>query len=123
MQYYLSFLGAALVALVSSIVITSYLIKRMKNTHMMGRDMNKPDKRMLPEMGGLAVILAFAIGVNVVLITLDNHNALVYAAIFSCLGAALVGMIDDVITVRQRTKAMIPFLLAIPLGLSVTDTV
>ncbi|HEQ78751.1 MAG TPA: hypothetical protein ENN76_00630 [Euryarchaeota archaeon] len=122
MKYLAIFLASTVVAMVSSVIITYYLIDRLKDTHMMGRDMNKVDKPLLPEMGGLAVVLSFAIAVNVMLILVDNHNALIYASIFACLGAALVGIIDDIISIRQRTKALIPFILAIPLGIVINDS-
>ncbi len=122
MEHFLIFGLAGLTAMASSIIMTLYLIKRLQNTHMMGRDMNKVGKPMLPEMGGLAVVLSFTVSINILLFLLGNSSPLIYASLFAVLGAAFVGIIDDIITVRQRTKALIPFLIAVPLGLVVENT-
>src|SRR5207244_3108 len=38
------------------------------------------------------------------------------AALSACLGAGVVGLMDDMFRLRKRSKAILPFILALPLG-------
>lgn len=72
----------------------------------------------MPEMGGLAVMLGFYVGVAVLTTVATTQLAapLYYAALASSLGAGVVGLMDDIFGLRQRVKAFLPLLLAVPLG-------
>jgi len=87
----------------------------------MGKDLNKPDRRLVPEMGGLAVILGFYVGIAVIttVAPLGVPGGILYASLSACLGAGVVGLLDDMFGLRKRTKALVPFLLALPLGAAV----
>jgi len=87
----------------------------------MGKDLNKPDRRLVPEMGGLAVILGFYVGIAVIttVAPFDVPGEILYASLSACLGAGVVGLLDDMFGLRKRTKALVPFLLALPLGAAV----
>lgn len=102
-------------ALAMTFVITPWLIPRLKKIGMVGRDLNKPGKPEIAEMGGIAVVVGFFAGVSV-LITLDGitNIELLYVSLSAALGAAFVGMMDDLFDLRQREKAFLPFVLALP---------
>jgi UDP-N-acetylglucosamine--dolichyl-phosphate N-acetylglucosaminephosphotransferase len=44
------------------------------------------------------------------------------AALLAIIGSAFVGILDDIIDIRQRAKAILPFLFSIPLGTVIRDT-
>ncbi|HYM39085.1 MAG TPA: UDP-N-acetylglucosamine--dolichyl-phosphate N-acetylglucosaminephosphotransferase [Thermoplasmata archaeon] len=92
----------------------------------MGKDLNKPDKPLVPEMGGLGVMLGFYIGVTILVVFSDPADAparpYFYAALLASLGAGVVGLLDDMFGLRKRTKALLPFILALPLGAAVYQT-
>jgi UDP-N-acetylglucosamine--dolichyl-phosphate N-acetylglucosaminephosphotransferase len=68
-------------------------------------------------MGGLAVILGSCVGVTLLVVfSPDETSRVYYAAIVASLGAGVVGVMDDAFDLRKRTKAIAPFLLALPLG-------
>ncbi len=89
----------------------------------MGKDLNKPGKPLVPEMGGLGVMLGFYVGVTLLVVFSTPQDAparpYFYAALLASLGAGIVGLIDDMFSIRKRTKAVLPFILALPLGAAV----
>ncbi len=101
-----------------------WLIRSLKGTRAVGKDLNKPGAPLVPEMGGLAVMLGFYLGVGVVttLATSELPTAYYYASLASALGAGVVGLMDDMFGLRRRVKAILPFLLALPLGAVTFDS-
>lgn len=91
-----------------------------------GRDVHKPGRPKVPELGGLAiaagiiVALLFTIASNS-FATLEkifggNLNVIyLLAALSVILMVELVGFVDDVLGMRQRYKFLLPFLIALPL--------
>jgi UDP-N-acetylglucosamine--dolichyl-phosphate N-acetylglucosaminephosphotransferase len=72
-------------------------------------------------MGGAAVLVGFYIGVSFLAIfgSEDILAPLYNAALLAVLGAGFVGILDDLFAIRRRYKALIPFLLSLPLGIVV----
>ncbi|TET91171.1 MAG: hypothetical protein E3J35_04145 [Methanomassiliicoccales archaeon] len=127
------FVIAALASSVTTFLTVPWLIRNLKNTSAVGRDLNKKDRPLIPEMGGLAVVIGFYVGVNVltivvyVLVNGGNGNffsswqrvissPIFVLSLLAVLGAAVTGIMDDLFNLRQRVKAVLPFLFALPLG-------
>ncbi len=125
----LDFVGAFLVSLVTTYVIVPWLIPRLKSKGIVGRDINKPGKPEVAEMGGIAVVIGFFAGVGALLAIngIQENNLLdiklLYASLSAVLGAAFIGVMDDLFDLRQRQKAFLPFILALPLGATVSQSV
>ncbi len=98
-------------------VVIPWLIPRLKARNIVGTDLNKPGKPEIAEMGGIAVVVGFFAGVSV-LVTLNGitNTDLLNVSLSAALGAAFVGMMDDLFDLRQRHKAFLPFVLALPFG-------
>jgi UDP-N-acetylglucosamine--dolichyl-phosphate N-acetylglucosaminephosphotransferase len=71
-------------------------------------------------MGGLAVIVGSCVGITLLVVFSPSETSRVYyyAALTASLGAGVVGAMDDAFNLRKRTKAIGPFLLALPLGVA-----
>lgn len=115
---------AFLVSGTSTFVLLRLLIPRLVRAGIVGKDMNKPEQPAVAEMGGLGIIGGFGMGVLVLIAlrTFFTIEALasvniveVFAVLATVLLIALIGMVDDLIGVHQRWKAVIPVLAAIPL--------
>jgi UDP-N-acetylglucosamine--dolichyl-phosphate N-acetylglucosaminephosphotransferase len=115
---------AALASFVTTFLVVPWLIKNLKGTSAVGKDLNKPGHPLIPEMGGLAVVIGFYVGVNVLTIWGENDlpSAIFYLSLLAVLGAAVTGIMDDLFRMRQRVKAFLPFIFAIPLGSAMVDT-
>jgi len=101
-------------------IIVPWLIPRLEARGIVGRDLNKPGQPETAEMGGIAVVVGFFAGVSV-LLTFNHitNKDLLNASLSAIIGAAFVGMMDDMFDMRQRHKALLPFILALPLGVAV----
>ncbi len=123
-----AYFAAGAVALVVTFAIMPRLIRQFRAYGMVGKDMNKADQREVAEMGGVAVVAGFFAGI-VVLMAFNSFAApglipampLFLAALIAALGAAFVGAIDDVFELRQRVKALLPILFALPLGFVIVN--
>lgn len=120
----LAFVGAFAASFLMTFLIIPWLIPKLKARGIIGRDLNKPDRPEIAEMGGISVVIGFFAGVSV-LLTLDGitDRELLNVSLAVVLGAAFIGMIDDLFELRQRQKAFFPFLLALPLGAALDPVV
>lgn len=103
-------------------VTTKLLKPRLHASEILGVDIHKEEEPHLPEMGGLAAIAGFvfalliAIGLGTFTALLPGLELMPMLAIgFTLLLIALVGIIDDLMGVRQLLKALIPLFAALPL--------
>jgi len=105
-------------------VIIPWLIPKLKAKGIVGRDLNKPDQPNVAEMGGIAVTVGFFAGLSVLLMvdSVVDLN-LLNVSLSAILGAAFVGMMDDLFDLRQRYKALLPFLIALPFSVAVDPKV
>jgi len=104
-----------------------FFIKKLNQAKIVGLDVNKKDRPAVAEMGGLAIISSFlgSIFLLIVLVLFFNYKFNLWhiiAASLSALAVAFIGIVDDLIDIRQILKALLPLFCAIPLMLIVTDT-
>lgn len=120
----LAFIGAFAAAFLMTFLIIPWLIPKLKAKGITGKDLNKPDHPEIAEMGGIAVVIGFFAGVSVIL-AIDGvtNEEILNISLSVVLGAAFIGMIDDLFELRQRQKAFFPFLLALPLGAALDPTI
>ena len=110
--------ASAMISFVAAYLFLPWLIRSLRGTSLVGKDLNKPLGPLVPEMGGIGVILGFYVGVGVLaaFVVPAASSALFFAALSACLGAGVVGLMDDMFRLRKRSKAILPFVLALPLG-------
>ena len=111
--------GSAALAFVTTLVATRWLIRLLRHTTMVGHDLHKVHRPLVPEMGGLAVVAGFYAGVTMLeLFATDGPSAsYLHASLVAAFGAAFAGLLDDLFRLRHRAKAILPALFAIPLGI------
>ncbi|UCE74503.1 MAG: hypothetical protein JSV56_02035 [Methanomassiliicoccales archaeon] len=94
----------------------------LKKQNIVNHDLNKKDKRLIPEMGGIGVIFAFFLGMNFSLFWDTPINfRLLAIVLFTIMGVAFIGIMDDLLDLSQLTKSILPFVIGIPLGIGLPD--
>ncbi|MEM2909355.1 MAG: hypothetical protein QXT05_02720 [Candidatus Bilamarchaeaceae archaeon] len=101
-------------------VFSVILIPRLKRFGITGKDVNKPDKPDVAEMGGIAIIAGFTAGVLLAIIFntffgFQFQLVPVLAGILTIHSLAFIGIVDDLLDVPQYIKAFLPLFAAIPL--------
>ncbi len=112
-------IAAAATAFVTTFLAVRWLIRHLQGTKMVGRDVHKPGAPPIPEMGGMAVIAGAYAGITVLMLFAPDGPPVEYlhASLVAIFGAGFVGLMDDLFDLRQRVKAVLPFLFAVPLGI------
>ena len=124
MEHQLELVVGLVVGLATTFAVIPWIIPKLREKGMVGEDLNKPRKPKIAEMGGIAVVIGFFAGVSVALV-LDGveNKELLYVSLSAVLGAAFIGVLDDLFELRQRQKAFFPFLLALPLGAALSSVI
>lgn len=101
------------------------LIPRLKDAGITGKDMHKPDTPEISEMGGVCIIIGFSAGV-LLAIAFESFTGKIwdknpdiqslFAVLSMVLLIGLIGIIDDLIHIKQSIKAITPFFAAMPLA-------
>lgn len=107
------------------------LIRKLKAIGMTGKDINKPDKQEVAEMGGLAVVIGLCggilvfigiityvneiFGISLIDITDGKNLILIFASLSTILVIAIIGILDDLFDLRHSVKAVIPIFASFPL--------
>jgi len=110
------------VALVVAFLSASILSARLKRAGIVGRDLHKPDQPEVSEMGGLGIVVGFGGGILLATAMVSffhvfsSVDLVVLLAILSTvLLAGLIGIVDDLLGMRQWMKALLPVFAALPL--------
>ena len=105
------------------------LIRKFKKAKITGKDVHKPGKPEIPEMGGLSIVAGLVSGVlcavalstltssqmfNYPFILFSNLTAL-YAALTTILIIAIIGLFDDLVSLRHSVKMLLPIFASVPL--------
>jgi len=107
-----------LVAFLTTYFATPTLAKKLKGHGITGIDVHKPARPTCAEMGGLAVLLGFAAAFVFELLLSPNHSFGIVSAFLTILMVGIVGILDDLVTLRQRHKPILVALAAAPLILA-----
>jgi len=105
------------------------IIRKLKEIGMTGKDVNKPDKPEIAEMGGLMVVAGIIGGILIFigiitytkeifglnLINLSINFVLIFASLAVILIVAIIGIIDDLFDLRHSVKAILPVFASFPL--------
>lgn len=115
-------LTVLLASFVASTVTLPALIASLGRAGITGKDLHKPGQPRIPEMGGLAIVVGFGFGIllAVALVSFTGlfhvvDLRLLLAVLSTVLIAALIGIIDDLVSLGHWVKALAPLVSALPL--------
>jgi UDP-N-acetylglucosamine--dolichyl-phosphate N-acetylglucosaminephosphotransferase len=106
----------------SGLILTRLLIKKATQKEYVIPDMYKPDRPLVPTMGGLAIMGASLVAlVAAQFVTHDKAHLLLFYFVAFVFG--LYGLADDLFGFKMRyDKVLILFVLALPAATLATDT-
>jgi len=97
-------------------------IPAFRRRGIVGRDMHKPDMPLVPEMGGLILVGGFSAGILLIVAYntfLSHFLSIDITAILAILCVALtmavIGVMDDIMKLRQGIKVVLPLFASLPL--------
>jgi len=107
------------------------IIPRLKKARITGRNMNSVNQEEIPEMGGLVIVAGFSSGIILIIflktffkLLPDVNLVSLLACLSTVLIVALIGVVDDLISIRQIIKAFMPIFSALPLvAIEIGDTI
>ncbi|VVB50999.1 Phospho-N-acetylmuramoyl-pentapeptide-transferase [uncultured archaeon] len=126
----LELLAVPAAAFVVTWLLIPWMMPRLLAAGISGKDRCKDGDVAVPEMGGLAIVTGFLVGV-LIAVALSTFNVIplrlslpaLLAAFSTVLITALIGIVDDLLLIRQEVKAVIPIFAALPLvALKVGET-
>ena len=98
------------------------IIPRLKRTGIVGKNMNSESKEEIPEMGGLMIAAGFGAGIVFAIflrtffdLFLSVGLTSILAVLSTVLIVVIIGVFDDLISMKQWIKAPIPVFAALPL--------
>ena len=110
------------VSFVVSFVVFPIIIPRLKRAGIMGKNMNNDNQEEIAEMGGLVTAVGFGAGIVVAIALRSFFNLFLSISLTSILAAlatvlivVIIGVFDDLVSIRQRVKAIMPAFAALPL--------
>ncbi|MEK6954540.1 MAG: glycosyltransferase 4 family protein [Candidatus Micrarchaeota archaeon] len=105
-------------AFFSALIITPFIIWNSRKAGILGKDKNKGGEK-LPEMGGIAIVAGTSMGI-LAAIAFGFNLALDVTVLLATLSTVVImgilGMIDDLFSLKQTIKAPIPFIASVPLS-------
>jgi UDP-N-acetylglucosamine--dolichyl-phosphate N-acetylglucosaminephosphotransferase len=116
----LYFIACAIIAFIVAVVLTNLLIPRLMRAGMVGKDENKLGNPEVAEMGGLAIVAGFSAGLLLAIFfssffSLEFNLVYILAALITIHTIAFIGIVDDLLSIPQWMKAILPLFAAVPL--------
>ena len=94
----------------------------LRRAGIVGQDVHKPGRPKVPEMGGLALVAGFGVGMLLAIAMetfwpnlLSVDLTVLLAVLCTVLLTTLIGVLDDLTGIRQWVKAFLPLIAALPL--------
>ncbi|MHA2377736.1 MAG: hypothetical protein ACXADS_00470 [Candidatus Thorarchaeota archaeon] len=116
----LTLLIAIIISFLIVILTLPKTIEILKQKGFVGIDVHKPDRPEVPKGGGFVVLIAIVTSLLIVIgITTfqarDIVNPGLLAVLVSILMAGMIGLLDDNLDFRNRTKIALPIIASIPM--------
>ncbi len=120
LNLFFSILGlSAVIAFLGTYLTTPRMIKRLRIRNITGIDFHKEDRPRIPTMGGVIIASGYFIGMLFLLAIFNDLLAPISASASSILLICMIGMIDDILDLSQRTRVILPIIASLPLMVAV----
>lgn len=115
------FLLSFFISLIFCMLFLPHYIRKARAVDMVGRDVHKPGSPKVAESGGVALMIAYLIGLFIFIPFLGEPLTNIYTreiigTAATVLFSTFIGLIDDVYEIRWRIKVLTPMLGGVPLA-------
>ncbi len=114
MNIFAAVLGSLSASLVT-LFLTPFLIRKHYALGIVGRDVHKPGNPVVPEVGGLAIVVGVTIGSILVALNVTTLRVHVLAFLLSFLFAAMIGLYDDLRGLKAKVKTALTVICCTPI--------
>jgi len=104
-----------LVGLAVTFLSIPFLIKKMLKAGITGVDVHKPSKPVIPEMGGVSILIGLSAVATISFILFPSYSNEFSAFFIIVFIAALIGVIDDIYRLNPIVKPILTALASLPL--------
>lgn len=116
----IDYLACGIIAFLTSVLLTKLLIPRLARAGIVGKDENKEGKPEIAEMGGIAIVAGFSAGLILAIffssfLSFEFNLVYILAALITIHTIAFIGIVDDLLSIPQWLKAILPLFAAVPL--------
>ena len=91
------------------------LIKRLKKAEIVGKDIHKLTKPEVAEMGGIGILLGFAISIMVGVYLCPQWQSQLTITLIVILLTGIIGMVDDLIMLSSKEKLILLWIAGLPI--------
>ncbi|MDD3754769.1 MAG: multidrug transporter [Methanobacterium sp.] len=91
------------------------LINKLKAAKIVGKDIHKPSKPLIAEMGGVGILFGFIIGIFLGMYFYPNLQFQLIITLLVILLVGMVGMVDDLVMLSSKEKLILLWLAGLPL--------
>ena len=114
------YLAAGLLSFIVAFILTKLTIPRLQRAGITGKDENKVGSPEIAEMGGIAIVAGFSAGLLLAIFfnsffSLQLNLIYILAAVITIHTIAFIGIVDDLLSIPQWLKAILPLFAAVPL--------
>ena len=106
---------SAVIAFLGTYLTTPKIMERLRYRNITGIDLHKRDRPVIPTMGGVTIACGYFVGTLFLLAVFNDLLAPISAAASSILMICMIGMIDDILDLSQRTRVFLPIIASLPL--------
>jgi UDP-N-acetylglucosamine--dolichyl-phosphate N-acetylglucosaminephosphotransferase len=108
-------LTVSIIVFIFTLILMPSLIRKLKKMQITGIDYHKVDKPVIPEMGGIGILVVVMVGSVLALYLIPQHSTAILSSILMIATGALIGLIDDLRTLGPKTKPLLTVLASWPL--------
>jgi UDP-N-acetylglucosamine--dolichyl-phosphate N-acetylglucosaminephosphotransferase len=116
--------GAIVLSIAISFVVTYKLTPILRERFLLrgivGVDEHKKDKPRIAEMGGAVIVAGYLVGILFLLVLFPAYLRSLLAVLTMTLMITMIGLMDDILKLAQRTKVIVPVLASLPLVMVVS---
>ncbi|AWR99605.1 MraY family glycosyltransferase [Metallosphaera hakonensis] len=108
---------SSIVALLVTVITTKWIINVSYSRGFVGKDVNKLNKPDVPILGGIGILAGFVAGNFALLIVDQEYAQIITAVLLSSLIIGFIGLLDDVLNLKQSVRATTPIFASVPLAI------